>query len=133
MLKLVLPAGHAMPACASCGARLLTAVPTFSTHSLPLPPPVQLQLAHTPGNITPYTATGVTTSVASGRVSYTFGLSGPAMTVDTGTGGQGTGAGRQPSGPEHVCSTPPRRPLARMCTLLMRIHRLAHRLQSLCF
>jgi acyl transferase domain-containing protein len=33
--------------------------------------------------ITAYTATGNTLSVASGRISYTFGLRGPAVTVDT--------------------------------------------------
>jgi 3-oxoacyl-(acyl-carrier-protein) synthase len=33
--------------------------------------------------VTAYTATGNTLSVASGRISYTFGLRGPALTVDT--------------------------------------------------
>ena len=33
--------------------------------------------------VTAYTATGSTLSVASGRISYTFGMRGPAMTVDT--------------------------------------------------
>ncbi len=33
--------------------------------------------------VTAYTATGSTLSVASGRLSYTFGMRGPAMTVDT--------------------------------------------------
>ena len=37
---------------------------------------------HVPG-VTAYTATGNTLSVASGRISYTFGLRGPALTVDT--------------------------------------------------
>lgn len=34
--------------------------------------------------VTTYTATGTTSSVVSGRISYSFGLRGPALTIDTG-------------------------------------------------
>lgn len=44
----------------------------------------QLMAKYMPTNITGYSATGTAHSVASGRVSYIFGLSGPAMSVDTG-------------------------------------------------
>ena len=47
-------------------------------------PGVQLLPKYLPSTVTGYTATGTAHSVASGRLSYTFGLSGPAMTVDTG-------------------------------------------------
>ena len=39
---------------------------------------------YTPGAISGYSATGTSHSVASGRISYAFGLSGPALTADTG-------------------------------------------------
>lgn len=41
----------------------------------------KLSRAHT--GVTAYTGTGTTASVVSGRVSYTFGLKGPALTIDT--------------------------------------------------
>ncbi|MEU4742779.1 type I polyketide synthase [Actinosynnema sp. NPDC023658] len=40
-------------------------------------------LSRVPEGVEGYLATGTTTSVASGRISYTLGLEGPAMTVDT--------------------------------------------------
>ena len=45
---------------------------------------LQLMTKYMPTSITGYSATGTAHSVASGRISYAFGLSGPAMTVDTG-------------------------------------------------
>ncbi|GAB3897514.1 hypothetical protein GCM10029964_080500 [Kibdelosporangium lantanae] len=41
------------------------------------------RLRHIPTELEGYLGTGISTSVASGRVSYTFGLRGPAVTVDT--------------------------------------------------
>lgn len=35
------------------------------------------------GSVTPYTSTGASLSVAAGRISYTFALSGPAVAADT--------------------------------------------------
>jgi acyl transferase domain-containing protein len=37
-----------------------------------------------PTSVSGYSATGTAHSVASGRISYAFGLSGPAVTADTG-------------------------------------------------
>jgi len=34
--------------------------------------------------VTAYTAVGTAASVVSGRISYSFGLRGPALTIDTG-------------------------------------------------
>ena len=41
------------------------------------------KLAGEAQGVTAYTATGVAASVVSGRLSYTFGLKGPALTIDT--------------------------------------------------
>ncbi|HWY18788.1 MAG TPA: SDR family NAD(P)-dependent oxidoreductase, partial [Solirubrobacteraceae bacterium] len=41
------------------------------------------RLSETPAGLEGYALTGTSTSVASGRVSYVFGLEGPAVTVDT--------------------------------------------------
>ena len=43
------------------------------------------------GHVTAYTATGSTLSVVAGRVSYTFRLKGPALSVDTGEAGRAGG------------------------------------------
>ena len=52
----------------------------------PRPPACTSQIAtkYLPSSVGGYTATGTAHSVASGRISYAFGLSGPAMTADTG-------------------------------------------------
>ena len=42
------------------------------------------RLASEAMGVTAYTATGTTASVVSGRISYSFGLRGPALTIDTG-------------------------------------------------
>jgi acyl transferase domain-containing protein len=42
------------------------------------------RLASEAMGVTAYTATGTTSSVVSGRISYSFGLRGPALTIDTG-------------------------------------------------
>ena len=42
------------------------------------------RLASEHAGVTTFTATGTTASVVSGRISYAFGLRGPAVTVDTG-------------------------------------------------
>ncbi|WP_159397496.1 type I polyketide synthase [Sorangium cellulosum] len=44
---------------------------------------VGLQALDAPVALTDYLATGTTTSVASGRIAYTFGFKGPALSVDT--------------------------------------------------
>ncbi|MBB5802191.1 acyl transferase domain-containing protein [Saccharothrix ecbatanensis] len=41
------------------------------------------QLQHTPTTLTGYKLTGNTSAVASGRIAYTLGLHGPAITIDT--------------------------------------------------
>jgi acyl transferase domain-containing protein len=45
------------------------------------------RLASEAMGVTAYTATGTTASVVSGRISYSFGLRGPALTIDTGEWG----------------------------------------------
>ena len=47
------------------------------------------RIASEASGVDTFTATGTTASVVSGRVSYSFGLRGPALTVDT--GGEGLG------------------------------------------
>lgn len=42
------------------------------------------RIASEASGVDTFTATGTTASVVSGRVSYSFGLRGPALTVDTG-------------------------------------------------
>ena len=44
----------------------------------------QVMTKYMPTSVSGYSATGTAHSVASGRISYAFGLSGPAVTADTG-------------------------------------------------
>ena len=59
------------PACSACPARLPANLS-------------QLMTKYMPTSVSGYSATGTAHSVASGRISYAFGLSGPAVTADTG-------------------------------------------------
>jgi acyl transferase domain-containing protein len=65
------------PEAAACGAYVGTCFEDYG------------RLASAATGVTTYTATGTTSSVMSGRVSYSFGLRGPAMTIDTGELGVG--------------------------------------------
>ena len=100
------------------------AVPGTATLGLPSVPALQVQLLHESAQgfeadacgvyvgasfedygrlaseatgVTPYTATGTTASVISGRISYSFALRGPALTIDTGASRHAT----------TYCLTPP--------------------------
>jgi hypothetical protein len=59
------------PACSACPARLPANLS-------------QVMTKYMPTSVSGYSATGTAHSVASGRISYAFGLSGPAVTADTG-------------------------------------------------